>query len=181
MSRTVQNAISAALNNPKPAKNFVTGDDARNIAAAAKSDGRVTAEEVKLVADLKLEPTFFNDDLFGGTRDWNFEKPTASGEGFGVISEFIRENSMKDAVQHALTGQGFQGYNFIDTKDAANIVRAAKADGKIDASEREQLETLKMGWSYYSDDLGNQERPFETPTVSIQAGPILNAALEENE
>ncbi|MDQ3266006.1 MAG: hypothetical protein M3Y59_20530 [Myxococcota bacterium] len=182
MSRTVQNAISAALNSPKPARNFVTSEDAKNIAAAAKADGRVTPEEIKLVTDLNLEPTFYSDDLWeGGGKEWSFDKPTASGNGYGQISEFLRENSVKHAVDAALH-QGFVGFNFVDTKDAENIVRAAKADGTIDADERQQLETLRMGWSFYPDSVQkNPEIRHETPTLSVTAGAVISAALKEKE
>lgn len=180
MSLTIKNAISAALNNPEPARNFVTGQDAKNIAAAAKADGKVTAEEIKAVTDLNLGPTFFDDDLFGG-RDFDFAKPTASGNGYGQLQQFLQENSLKHAVDHALHGQGFLGFNFVDSQDARNIIGAAKADGRIDATERQQLEDLRMGWTYHSDSDGKTAQPFEKPTLSMGAGQLINRALRDLE
>ncbi len=177
----VKSTIAAALSNTAPARNFITTPEAQGIAQAARADGKVTADEVAAVVDLKLEQTFFDDS----PRRKDFAAPTASQPAFHELQKFLRANSLEHAVQASLSpwdaapgAGGTHQANFVTGSEAELLVGAARADGQIDAKERAQLGALQDGWTYRDDSDATGEKSFEDPTLSMQAGLILREALK---
>lgn len=98
----------------------------------------------------------------------------------GSVTVDFKPQPLKTAIASVLKSHWGEADNFVNTNEARALVDLAKADGKIDPSERQELNTLMMGWTFHSDEDGVVKgAKFETPTLSHTAGAEIQRALNE--
>lgn len=96
----------------------------------------------------------------------------------GSVTLDFKPQPLKTAIASVLKGHWGEADNFVNTQEARALVDLAKADGKIDPTERHELNTLMVGWTFHSDEDGVAKgAKFETPTLSGSAGAEIQRAL----
>ena len=174
LTQTIDRALSEGH-----VKNFIDSKEAAQIVEAVEKGG-VSADERAQLEKLQANWTYWADDTFGGKPE--FKEPTVSYGGGALIQQVLNGTStltVDKAIDKALKlgGPG----NFITGAEAKAIVAAAKRDGNINVLEKAALEQLRMGWTYYDDKAFGETKPFESPTLSMNAGLAIQEALRETE